>query len=107
MILFHPATIGTIAWVIGTVVLIIVFAGRTVSAVWGISSGVAKGVLGWSRRSETDLPPVSPAAVELPPLPTAGVASAPRLPRVINAGAAAQWRVPDVEVEDLPRRSLD
>jgi len=105
MILFHPATVGTIAWVVATIALIVVFAGRTVSAAFGISTSVVRGVRDWVLRPDPDAGrTISPRAVELPPLPAAPPA---RLPRVINAGAAARWRNPEAEVEDLPRRSLD
>ncbi len=107
MILFHPATIGMIAWVVGTIALIVLFAGRTVSAAFGISTSLVRGVRDWSRRLDPDAGrTVSPRAVELPPLPSAGAPATPRLPRVIQAGAAARWRVPAAEVEELDSRHL-
>jgi hypothetical protein len=109
VILLHPATLGTIAWALFTLGLIALFGGRGVSAVWGISSSIARGVRDWSRGSDASVAPtVSPRAVELPPLPTpTGRPAAARGGRVINAGAAARWRAPEPEVEELPRRRLD
>jgi hypothetical protein len=45
--------------------------------------------------------------MELPALPDASRAVAGRAGRVINAGAAAQWRAPAAEIEDLPDRHVD
>ena len=108
MILAHPATLGTIVWILLTLTLVALFAGRGVSAAWGISTSLVRGVCDWAGRPEPGADrTVSPRAVELPPLPSDDAPQAPRLPRVINAGAAARWRAPDADVEDLPERRLD
>jgi hypothetical protein len=107
VILAHPATIGVIAWLIGTLALIVVFARPGASAVWSISTALVRGVRDWTRRPDPDSDrTVSPRAVELPPLPSDDAPQAPRLPRVINAGAAARWRAADPEIEDLDARRL-
>jgi hypothetical protein len=110
MILAHPATLGTIVWILLTLTVVALFAGRGVSAVWSASTSLVRGVRDWAGRPDPGAEHVvSPRAVELPPLPAAGSAGAPqapRLPRVINAGAAARWRDPDVEVEELDTRRL-
>lgn len=107
MILGHPATLGTIAWLLLTVTLIVAFAGRGVSAVFGISTSLVRGVRDWASRPDPGSDhTVSPRAVELPPLPSGAARPAPRLPRVINAGAAARWRAPDPEVEELDTHRL-
>jgi hypothetical protein len=110
MILFHPATIGTILWVIGTVALVVAFAGRTFSAAFGISTSLVRGVRDWARQPDAGADrAISPRAVELPPLPPLSPPESPASPaavRRIQAGAAARWRVPPAEVEELPRRPL-
>jgi len=107
MILGHPATLGTIAWLLLTATLIVAFAGRGVSAVFGISTSLVRGVRDWAGRADPDAcHAVSPRAVELPPLPSGGARPAPRRPRVVNAGAAARWRDPAVEVEEVDDRHL-
>ena len=110
MILGHPATLGTIVWILLTLTVIGLFAGRGVSAVWSASTSLVRGVRDWAGRPDPGAEHVvSPRAVELPPLPAGGSAGAPptaRLPRVINAGAAARWRAPDLEIEELEARRL-
>jgi hypothetical protein len=107
VILAHPATLGTIVWILLTLTLVALFAGRGVSAAWGISTSLVRGVRDWAGRPEPGADrTVSPRAVELPPLPSDDAPQAPRLPRVINAGVAARWRAPEVEIGEVETRPM-
>ena len=61
------STLSTFAWLVGAVTLFILLARRSTGSSWGISTAVARGLIGWTGRngiiagewsSDGELPPI-------------------------------------------------
>ena len=100
--------LSTIAWVIGTATVFVLIAHWSAGGSWGISSAIARGLIGWAGRNgsfagdwsrETDLPPLEPPALDR-------LWSGEGDPSDVRMTATAVADLPIAEVEELPTRRI-
>jgi hypothetical protein len=95
--------LSTIAWIVGTATTFVLLAHWSAGGSWGISSAIARGVIGWTGRNgiiagewpDSDLPGMRDPDVDRL------WAGEPRPPALDNSAD-----LPMVEIEDLGSRRL-
>jgi hypothetical protein len=99
-------TLSTIAWLVGTSLLFVLLAHWSTGGSWDISSAIARGLTGWTRRNGSpghpagDLPPMAPPQLDR----LWGVAGRTEAARpAVGVDVADE---PAAELEDLGSRRL-
>jgi hypothetical protein len=95
-------TLSTLAWLVGTVTLFILLAHWSAGGSWGISSAIARGIIGWAGRNGT-------IAGEWPSDDDLGAIRPPDVDRLWAGDSPNQdapLDQPIAEIEDLGSRRL-
>ena len=100
--------LSTIAWIVGTTTTFVLLAHWSAGGSWGISSAIARGLIGWTGRngaiagewpSDDDLGPIRPPRLDRLWAGEPPTASGPGLGPPVDQ--------PIAEIEDLGSRLLD